>query len=157
MMTERWENESLEHLVRRRLDYLQKHLPDTISAMIHLELLECNEKTNEYIIKGYPAPWMINFHGTLHGGMGATFVDQAMGHMAFCLKPGPGITPTIDMNIKYHRPLQADDEIIMHVHLISQTKTLMYMSCEAYRASAPEKICISATATYFYKPDGKHL
>ena len=157
MMTERWENESLEHLVNRRLDYLQKHLPDTISAMVNLQLVKCDVERNEYIIKGTPAPWMINFHGTLHGGMCATFVDQAMGHMAFCLKPGPGICPTIDMNVKYHRPLMADDDIVMHVHLVSRTKTLMYMSCEAYRAGAPDKICISATATYFYKPDGKHL
>ena len=157
MMTERWENESLEHLVRRRMEYLQKHLQDTISAMVHLELVKCDEANNDYVIKGTPAPWMINFHGTLHGGMCATFVDQAMGHMAFCLKPGPGITPTIDMSIKYHRPLMADDEILMHVHLVSQTKTLISLSCEAYRASAPDKICISATATYFYKPGYKHL
>lgn len=157
MMTERWENESLPHLVQRRLDYLQKHLPDTISAMIHLELLECNEEKNEYVIKGTPADWMINFHGTIHGGMCATFVDQAMGHMAFCLKPGPGICPTVDMNIKYHRPLLPNDAILMRVHLVSRTRTMMHMSCEAYRFSQPDKICISATATYYYKPDGKHL
>lgn len=157
MMTERWENESTEHLINRRLEYIQKHLSDTISAMIRLEMVECHMEEDLFVIKGYPAPWMINFHGTLHGGMCATFVDQAMGHIAFCLKPGPGITPTIDMNIKYHRPLSAHDEIIMRVRKVSQTKTLIYMSCEAYRASAPDKVCISATATYFYKPGAKHL
>ena len=157
MMTERWENESLEHLVHRRLDYLQKHLPDTISSMIRLEMMEIHEETNEFLIKGYPAPWMVNFNGTLHGGICATYVDQAMGHIAFCLKPGPGITPTIDMNIKYHRPFMTDDVIIMRVKKLSQTKTLICMSCEAYREGEPDKVCISASATYFYKPGAKHL
>lgn len=157
MMTERWENESLEHLVLRRLDYLQKHLKDTISAMIDLRLASCDEEKGEYVFEAVPAPWMINFHGTVHGGMCATFVDQAMGHMAFCLKPGPGNCPTVDMNIKYHRPLLVGDPVLMRVHLVSRTKSLMYMSCEAYRSSAPDKICISATATYFFKPGAKHL
>lgn len=157
MMTERWENESLEHLVQRRLDYLQKNLPDTISAMIHLEMIQCDEANNHYVMKGKTAPWMMNFHGTLHGGLCATFMDQAMGHMAFCLKPGPGTTSTIDLNIKYHRPLLCDEEILLHIHRVSQTKSLISMACEAYRACEPEKICISATATFFYKPGAKHL
>ena len=157
MNSERKENETLEQLASRRLDFLQTQLPDTISSMIRLELVRCDEAANDYVIKGHPAPWMVNFHGTLHGGMCATFVDQAMGHMAFCMKPGPGTTATIDMNIKYHRPLLCDDEIIIHVHKISQTKSLISMSCEAYRASSPEKVCITASATYFYKPNNHHV
>lgn len=157
MNTERMENETFAQMVSRRLDYLQSHLPDTISSMIRLEMLSCDEEKNDYVIKGTPAPWMVNVHGTLHGGLCATYVDQAMGHMAFCLKPAPGTTPTIDMNMKYHRPLMCDDEIIIHVHKVSQTKSLICMSCEAYRASAPDKVCITASATYFYKPGGKIL
>ncbi len=157
MMNERFENESLEHLCRRRLDYLQTHLSGTISAIINLELLDCDEVHHQFVMQGTPAPWMTNFHGTLHGGLCATFVDQAMGHMAFCLKPGPGTCPTLDMDLKYHRPLAVDDKILMRVRLVSKTRNLIHMACEAYRASAPDKLCISATATYFYKPDGKHL
>ena len=157
MMSERYENESLEHLINRRLRYAQQHLAGTLTAMLDLKLIECNEAENTFVYIGKTAPWMINFHGTLHGGMGATLVDQAMGHTAFCLKQGPGITPTIDMDVKYHRPLMADEDVLMRVHLISRTKTLMYISCEAYRASMPDKICVTATATYFYKADGKHL
>ena len=157
MMTERWENESLEHLVNRRLEYLHKQLPDTIASYMDMKLMECDEDRNEFVFLGTPTPWMINFNGTLHGGMGATFVDQAMGHLAFCMKPGPGICPTVDMNVKYHRPLMVNDDIIMRVHLVSRTRTLLHLACEAYQASAPDKICISSTGTYYYKADGKHL
>ena len=157
MMSERYENESLEHLINRRLRYAQQHLAGTLTAMLDLKLLECNEAENTFVYLGKTAPWMINFHGTLHGGMAATMVDQAMGHTAFCIKQGPGITPTIDMTVKYHRPLMADDDVLMKVRLVSKTKTLMYITCEAYRASVPDKICVTSTATYFYKPDGKHL
>ena len=157
MMSERYENESLEHLINRRLRYAQQHLSGTLTAMLDLKLIECNEAENTFVYIGKTAPWMMNFHGTLHGGMCATLIDQAMGQTAFCLKPGPGITPTIDMTVKYHRPLMADEDVLMRVHLVSRTKTLIYISCEAYRVSKPDKICVSATATYFYKPDGKHL
>ena len=157
MMSERYENESLEHLIKRRLRYAQQHLAGSLTAMLDLQLIECNEAENTFVYIGKTAPWMINFHGTLHGGMAATLVDQAMGHTAFCIKQGPGITPTIDMTVKYHRPLMADDDVLMKVRLVSKTKTLMYITCEAYRASVPDKICVTSTATYFYKPDGTHL
>ena len=157
MMSERYENESLEHLINRRLRYAQQHLAGTLTAMLDLKLVECNEAENLFVYIGKTAPWMINFHGTLHGGMAATLVDQAMGHTAFCIKQGPGITPTVDMTVKYHRPLMADEDVLMKVRLISKTRTLMYITCEAYRASMPDKICVTSTATYFYKPDGKHL
>lgn len=157
MMSERYENESLEHLINRRLRYAQQNLAGTLTAILDLKLLECNEQENRFVYMAHTAPWMINFQGTLHGGMGATLVDQAMGHTAFCLKQGPGITPTIDMTVKYHRPLMADEDVILQVRLVSRTRTLMYITCEAYRACAPDKVCVSSTATYFYKPDGKHL
>ena len=152
MNNERMEGETLLQLSRRRLDYLQTHMPDTISTMIQLEMVSADEEENEYVIKGHTQPWMTNFHGTLHGGICATFVDQAMGHMAFCLKPAPGITPTVDMNIKYHRPLLCQGEIMIYIQLVSRTKNLMHMSCQVYRTEAPEKVCITAEATYFYKP-----
>ena len=157
MMTERYENESLEHLIQRRLRYLHTDLAETIASYLALELVECSEERNEFVFLGKPKPWMINFNGTLHGGMGATFVDQAMGHIAFCLKPGPGICPTVDMNVKFHRPLTVQDPILLRVRLVSRTKSLMHLCCEACRADKPDKVCISATGTYYYKPDGKHL
>lgn len=157
MMSERWENESLEHLIRRRLDYLQKHLAESVAGMMDMKLRQCDEENGIFTFEATPAPWMINFHGTIHGGICATYVDQAMGHMAFCLKPGPGICPTVDLNVKYHRPMASDKDILLKVRLVSMTRRLIYLSCEAYHADAPDKVCVSSTATYFYKPEGKHL
>ena len=156
-MTERWENESLEHLLRRRMDYLRKRMEGTVGEMLEIFLTDVDEANNIFTFEAKPEQWMINFHGTIHGGICATYVDQAMGLMALCLKPGPGICPTVDMNVKYHRPMVPTDKILMKVRLVSQTKRLIYLSCEAFHVSAPDKVCVSATATYFYKPEGTHL
>ena len=38
------------------------------------------------------------------------------------------------------------------VGVVSVTGSLIHLSCEASVASRPEKLCLSCTATYFYKP-----
>ena len=151
MNSERRENETLEQLASRRLDYLQTHLPNTISSMIRLELVRCDEAANDYVIKGHPAPWMVNFHGTLHGGMCATIVDQAMGFVAHCVKRGDGTAPTVELQVSYHRPLNPGGNVLVNIHVISVTNSLMRLSCEAYQADNPAKVCLTATATYFNK------
>ena len=157
MMAERYENETVAEMINRRLDYAKEKLTGTLVGMLDMKLVACSETEGTFDYLAKTEPWMINFHGTLHGGMCAMLVDQAMGHTAFCLKDGPGIIPNIDMNVKFHRPMVAEDEVLLRVRLVSRSKSLMHLSCEAFRASAPEKLCVSATATYFHKPDGKHL
>ncbi len=95
--------------------------------------------------------WMRNGPGTLHGGMCATVVDQAMGFVAYCIKPGEGIAPTVQMQVTYHRPLTPGKRVIVDVHVLTITKSLMHLSAEAYEEDCPDKLYLTATATYFYK------
>ena len=45
-----------------------------------------------------------------------------------------------------------DEDVLMRIRVLSVTGSLIHLSCEASVASRPEKLCLSCTATYFYKP-----
>ena len=116
------------------------------------ELVFCDPKAGEYIFRCKTMPWMRNSAGTLHGGICATVLDQAMGFVAYCVMPGEGIAPTIQMQVSYHRALIPGEEIVVKVWTVSVTKSLMSFRAEAFQTSTPEKLCLSGSATYFYKP-----
>lgn len=135
-----------------RSSVVRTDLGETISDHLNLELISCDKEKGEYIMHTVPAKWMCNIVGIIHGGMLATLVDQAMGYAAFSSMPGDGFTPTIEMNVNYHRPVLPGDDILMKVKLKSVTKQLIHVACDVVSSNAPEKLCVSATAVYFYKP-----
>ena len=137
-----------------RLNQIHDCAPDSIGDMLQLKLLEADVASGVYTFRCKTAPWMRNPAGTLHGGMCATVLDQAMGLMAYCAKTGEGIAPAISLNLSYHRPLIPGEDVIVRVCVISVTKSLISVRSEASRAAEPEKLCVSATGTYFCKQAG---
>lgn len=142
----------IEQSLRRRLVELQNTAPDSIGAVMDFELVSCDPKVGEYMFRCKTMPWMRNSAGTLHGGICATVLDQAMGFVAYCVMPGEGIAPTIQMQVSYHRALIPGEDIVVKVWTVSVTKSLMSFRAEAFQTSKPEKLCLSGSATYFYKP-----
>lgn len=136
--------------VKERLAQLQELAPGAIGSMLRLEALRFEEDTGTYVLRAQTAPWMRNAHGTLHGGLCATIADQAMGTVAYGYRPGEGIAPSITLNVDYHRPLSVDEPVLIRVRMQSVTRTLLRATAELYRESAPEKLCVSAGATFFY-------
>lgn len=144
--------EDMEQILRGRLAALHTAAAGTIGDMLDLELLEYDPDRAEFLMRCRTGLWMRNIAGTLHGGMCATLVDQAMGCVAYCAKPGEGTAPTVNLQVSYHRPLIPGEDVLIRIRVISVTRSLMHLSSEAMVATAPEKVCITSTATYFYKP-----
>ena len=142
----------VEAFLRERLAEIHTAAPDSIGAIMDYELLSCAPEAGEYAFRCKTMPWMRNIPGTLHGGICATVLDQAMGFVAYCIKPGEGIAPTIQLQVSYHRALIPGEDVIVRVWAVSKTKSLMSFRAEAYQAARPEKLCLSGSATYFYKP-----
>ena len=105
----------LEEIICRRLAEIHTAAPDSIGAIMDYELLSCDRETGEYVFRCKTMPWMRNILGTLHGGLCATALDQAMGFVAHCIKPGEGTAPTIQMQVSYHRPLISGEDVIVNV------------------------------------------
>ncbi len=142
---------NLEEALFNRLEELHTLAPGSIGDMMELELVGCDANAGIYNMRCKTAHWMRNIAGTLHGGMCATLADQAMGCVAYCAKPGEGIAPTVQMSVSYHRPLMPDADVLITVGLVSVTKSLMHLDAKLYLATAPDKLCLSATGVYFYK------
>lgn len=145
-------SDKISEIVRKRIAQLHEIAPDSIGDRMHYELIDCDTAHGEFVMRCVTEPWMRNGPGTLHGGMCATIVDQAMGFIAYCIKPGEGIAPTVQMSTTYHRPLIPGEGVLICVRVQSVTKSLMNLSAEAYRESTPDRLSLSASATYFYKP-----
>ena len=143
---------NLEDKLRLRLEQLHTLAPGTIGDMLMLELVDCDPAAGIYTMRCQTQSWMRNIAGTLHGGMCATLVDQAMGCVAFCAKPGEGIAPTIEMNVNYHRPLIPGEDALIRVRLQSVTKHLIHLASEVYSVKNSEKLCLASTAVYYFKP-----
>lgn len=143
--------DQLAQSLRQRIRELHDFAPGSIGDLMNYQLIECNRETGECLMKCDTFSWMRNGPGTLHGGMCATIVDQAMGFVAYCIKPGEGVAPTVQMQVAYHRPLIPGQSAMVRVRIVSVTKTLMHLSAEVFQSSAPEKLCLSATGIYFYK------
>ena len=142
---------SMKERLLARLASIHVLAPGSIGAQMNYSLVNCDEDAGEYTLLCHTFDWMRNIPGTLHGGMCATVVDQAMGFIAYCLKKEDGIAPTVQMSVDYHRPLIPGEDVIVKIKVIAVTRTLMRLSSEAYQASNLEKVCLTSTATYFNK------
>ena len=139
-----------------RLSYWTQQLharaPGSIGDLLHFRVGPCDPKAGDYSFLASTDEWMKNAFGSLHGGIIGTILDQGMGMLSTCLMEGKAITPTVQMNVTYHRPFAPGDEVLLKVHVESVTRTLIHMRGEAMRAMQPEKLCVSATGIFFIKP-----
>lgn len=139
-------------LVSARIREVNQAFPDSIGALMAFQVLGYDPERKELTMTCQTGEWMRNFAGTLHGGMCATIVDQAMGYVAYCLKPAEGVAPTVQMSVNYHRPLIPGEQVLVKVRIVSVTRSLANLAAEAANAAAPEKVCLSSTGVYFFKP-----
>jgi len=142
----------MEQRLLTRLEQLHTLGAGTIGDMLQLRLTGCDVEKGEFRMVCATGEWMRNIAGTLHGGMCATVVDQSMGCVAYCAKPGEGIAPTIDLQVSYLRPLIPGEDVVIVVKATAVGQQLIRLSAEAAEASSPDKPCLTSTATYFYKP-----
>ena len=143
----------IKEALRERIRELHRIAPGSIGDQMQYEVLDGEEGV--YKMRCRTFDWMRNGPGTLHGGMCATIVDQAMGFVAYCAKPGAGIAPTVQLQVEYHRPICPGETVLVDVRLVSATRSLMHLSANVYRENEPDKLCLSATSVFFYKPEEK--
>lgn len=137
-------------------EYIQRiHVRNhgSIGDMLDFRVVSCDEEKDDYVLSCRTEPWMCNHYGTLHGGICATILDQAMGMVCCCLKRGFGVCTTVQLETSYHRPVVPGEDILIKVHVISVTRSLVNMNAELVQMSKPDKISVSGSAIFFYKDD----
>lgn len=132
-----------------RIAQVKASAPGTIAEMLDFRFVAYDHPRGEVVMTCQTMPWMRNPAGTLHGGLCATILDQAMGFVSYCLKTGEGPAPTVHLEVDYHRPLRPGEQVVVKVRLVSSTRRLMKLTAEASQASGPERICLSGSGIYF--------
>ena len=118
---------------------------------LHIGFRGFDPVRREYLLTARTEGWMRNIDGVVHGGFCAAIADHTMGIVANCLRQGPQIAPTIQLQISYHRPLPPEEAVLVRVRVLSATARLIHLSAEACRDGRLETVCFSSTATYFCK------
>ena len=98
---------------------------------------------------------MCNHYGMLHGGICATIMDQAMGMICSCLKKGYGSCTTVQLESDYHRPIPPGEYILVQVHVMSITRSLINLTCELLNPDNTEKNFVTGSAIFFFRDDGR--
>lgn len=144
---------SMESALQEYIDRIHVENHGSIGDMLGFQVGSCDEAKDDYVLKCRTASWMCNHYGTLHGGICATILDQAMGMVCCCLKRGLGTCTTVQLEADYHRPVVPGEDILVKVHVISVTRCLINMTAELIQPSKPDKISVSGSAIFFYKED----
>ena len=118
---------------------------------LHIGFRGYDPVSRVYLLTARTEGWMRNIDGVVHGGFCAAIADHTMGIVANCLREGPQIAPTIQLQISYHRPLPPEEEVLVRVRVLSATARLIHLSAEASRVQNPDAVCFSSNATYFCK------
>ncbi len=140
---------TMEQRVRQMLEATRPPEKDNIEDWMGLQLVSCDPEAGEYLVRGKTAGWMRNAVNHVHGGISTAFLDQAMGCVCHCQKESAEVAPTIEMNLSFHRPVLIDSTILMNIRILSVTRHLIRMSGQIAMEDAPDKICVSATATFY--------
>lgn len=136
--------------IRQAVDLHENKVPDTIGTMLHFELLECDAEVGKFTLRCKTDRWMRNIMGSLHGGISAAVMDHAMGLVANSIRAKEGAGPTVQMQLTYHRPVFAGENMVVQVRVLSVSSTLTQLTAQAFAESDRQKICVSATGTYYF-------
>lgn len=146
------EQERFAQAMQASLDRLHDCAPGAVGDSLSLRLLDCSAQARTYTLRASTAEWMRNVNHTLHGGMCATILDQAMGCLAYCCKPGEGISPTIHLQVNYVRAIPVGEDVFVRMRVMSVTRHLIHITAEAWTGEDAGRTCLTATATYFFCP-----
>lgn len=108
----------------------------------------CNFEKMTLLLSFPVEEYMRNPVGVMHGGAVAGALDITMGSLTFYMN-GEYLTPTINMNVSYERPIPTGKRLFVEATGISCGKNMAYATARAWLEDAPDKIVASAAGTYF--------
>lgn len=145
------EQARFQSAMQASIDRLHETARGTVGDSLSFRLIDCSAKERAYTLRASTAEWMRNVNHTLHGGMCAAVLDQAMGFAAYCAMPAPGIAPTIQLQVNYLRAIPVGEDVNVRMRVVSATKHLIHITAEAWTGENEGRTCLTASATYFFR------
>ncbi len=120
----------------------------SFNRLLHTRYESCNYEKKTLTLSFPAEGYMRNPAGVVHGGAMAGALDLTMGSLAFYMC-GEFLTPTINLNVSYERPVPTGTRVIVEATCLSCGKTMAYATARAWAEDQPEKTVASAAGTYY--------
>lgn len=98
------------------------------------------------VLEGRPDQRHLNPAGAVHGGFAATCLDGAAALALISILEADVPHSTVDLNVKYVRPLRPGDIYQVRGWVVERTRSLAI--CDAQIVDAQGKLCAKATTTF---------
>ncbi len=85
---------------------------------------------------------------SVHGGVVSGFLDFSLGCAVFTTLEKLELTSTVDLNVKYFKPLKEGDEVIAEAKVLHKGRTLCSVVAELYKKDDSSKVVAMATGTF---------
>lgn len=131
-----------------RLSREQDQRGPSYSCAIQPHFESCDYEKKTLIVSILVEDFMRNTNNVMHGGAVATVMDTVMGSLTFYMS-GEHLTPTINMNVSYERPIPLGKRLFVESTCLSCGRTMAYATARAWIEDIPEKIVANASGTYY--------
>lgn len=85
---------------------------------------------------------------SVHGGVVSGFLDFSLGCAVFTTLAQMELTSTVDLSVKYFKPLKEGDEVIAVSKVLHKGRTLCSVMSELYKKENQENAVAMATGTF---------
>lgn len=119
----------------------------SVNSMMEPDFVTCDSAEGSITLSFKVLKWETNRIGILHGGITAAAFDYATGMLARFYSETK-FSPTVSMEIKYIRPVELGDTLLVKAKALSVGRKIIHLTVEG-RSEATGKMAASG-ATIFY-------
>lgn len=136
----------LEAHVQKTLEENNIGQKDSVNGMMKSKIVGCSYEEGT-ITFGFPLQsWQVNRAGMLHGGIICVAFDMTIAALArFYAKEN--FAPTVSLDVKYLRPVDIGDELLVTAKAVATGKRLTQLICEA-RSKKTGKLVATGASVY---------
>ena len=132
----------------KRINAETDHRGPSFNVNMRSRYESCDFEKKTLLLSFPVEEYMRNPAGVMHGGAVAGALDITMGSLTFYMC-GEYLTPTINLNVSYERPIPTGKRLFVEAACFSSGKTMAYASARAWVEGAPEKIVATGAGTYY--------
>ena len=128
-----------------------------INGMMKMKVEACSY-ADGFMRLAFPVQlWQANRAGMLHGGIFCTAMDITMGAAAR-FYAGESYAPTLELDIRYLRPVRLGDELVVTAYVQAAGRTITHLRAEA-ASRRTGKLTATATAIFMAQDNrkGNHM
>lgn len=138
-------------LMKKRLERYREYVyaeqdPDSFSARLRSEIVDCDAERQWLTLRFATKPWMQNPGGVVHGGILSSMFDIAMGCTSMALA---GVyNPTVHLSVSFLSPGPLNDALLVTATATRVGRTFTQLTAEMVVESTGV-CCATATGIFF--------